>query len=219
MLGCNKTIHLFSVVGEFIDTSSSTRQVDLGSPQSFPCPAHQPSYGVSFTWIGKDQIQFKRNDRRGIAPNGDLFIMYVLPEDVLEINGLEGIKCTMSGANTFYSGGSLTLTTPQGKQKLCSTFIIEFAPMFSKIQIKQTQRLGQMKNDPCSCPEFLSFFNFFVSGFIAQLVRAPHRHREVTGSNLVEVLNFFLASIRNCINCNHSLFDFISAVHNMIYFI
>ena len=29
-----------------------------------------------------------------------------------------------------------------------------------------------------------------VSGFIAQLVRASHRYREVTGSNLVEVLNF-----------------------------
>ena len=29
-----------------------------------------------------------------------------------------------------------------------------------------------------------------VSGFIAQLVRASHRYREVTGSNPVEVLNF-----------------------------
>ena len=29
-----------------------------------------------------------------------------------------------------------------------------------------------------------------VSGFIAQLVRMSHRNREVTGSNLVEVLNF-----------------------------
>ena len=29
-----------------------------------------------------------------------------------------------------------------------------------------------------------------VSGFIAQLVRASHRNREVTGSNPVEVLNF-----------------------------
>ena len=30
-----------------------------------------------------------------------------------------------------------------------------------------------------------------AGGFIAQLVRALHRYREVTGSNLVEVLNFF----------------------------
>ena len=29
-----------------------------------------------------------------------------------------------------------------------------------------------------------------VSGFIAQLVRASHRYREVTGSNPVEALNF-----------------------------
>ena len=33
--------------------------------------------------------------------------------------------------------------------------------------------------------------------------RASHRYREVTGSNPVEVLNFFQASLRNCINCVH----------------
>ena len=33
-----------------------------------------------------------------------------------------------------------------------------------------------------------------ISGFIAQLVRASHQYREVTGSNLVEVPNFFQAS-------------------------
>ena len=38
-----------------------------------------------------------------------------------------------------------------------------------------------------------------ISGFIAQLVRASHRYREVTGSNPVEILNFFQASLRNCI--------------------
>ena len=30
-----------------------------------------------------------------------------------------------------------------------------------------------------------------ISGFMAQLVRASHRYREVTGSNPFEVLNFF----------------------------
>ena len=54
--------------------------------------------------------------------------------------------------------------------------------------------------------------------YIAQLVRASHRYREVTGSSPVEVLNFFQASLRNCKNCDHncedhSSFDFISAVH------
>ena len=33
--------------------------------------------------------------------------------------------------------------------------------------------------------------------------RASHRYREVTGSNTVEVLNFFEASLRNCINRVH----------------
>ena len=45
-----------------------------------------------------------------------------------------------------------------------------------------------------------------VSGFIAQLVRASHRYREVTGSNPVEVL-IFQASIRNCLNCVHNCDD------------
>ena len=41
-----------------------------------------------------------------------------------------------------------------------------------------------------------------VSDFTAQLVKALHWHREVTGLNLVEVLNFsqaFLNSIQLCI--------------------
>ena len=42
-----------------------------------------------------------------------------------------------------------------------------------------------------------------VSGFIAQLVEHRTGNREVTGSNPVEVLNFFQASLRNCINCDH----------------
>ena len=55
------------------------------------------------------------------------------------------------------------------------------------------------------------------SGFIAQLVRASHWYREVTGSNPVEVLNFFSGFWGNCITCvhnsnDHSSFDFISAV-------
>ena len=42
-----------------------------------------------------------------------------------------------------------------------------------------------------------------VSGFIAQLVEHRTGNREVTGSNPVEVLNFFQGSLRNCINCVH----------------
>ena len=42
------------------------------------------------------------------------------------------------------------------------------------------------------------------SGFIAQLVEHRTGNREVTGSNPVEVLNFFSGLFRNCINCVHS---------------
>ena len=43
-----------------------------------------------------------------------------------------------------------------------------------------------------------------VSGFIAQLAEHRTGNREVTGSNPVEVLNFFFqASLRNYINCLH----------------
>ena len=53
-----------------------------------------------------------------------------------------------------------------------------------------------------------------VSGFIAQLVRASHRYREVTGSNPVEVLTISGFYIRNCLNCvrncdDHSSLDLI----------
>ena len=42
-----------------------------------------------------------------------------------------------------------------------------------------------------------------VSGFIAQLLEHRTGNREVTGSNPVEVLKVFQASLRNCINCVH----------------
>jgi len=40
--------------------------------------------------------------------------MFVTQEDINEINGLQGIKCTMSAANTFYQSGALTLRKPPG---------------------------------------------------------------------------------------------------------
>ena len=56
-----------------------------------------------------------------------------------------------------------------------------------------------------------------VSGFIAQLVRASHWYREVTGSNPVEVLNFFrllytIAKIAFITARIIASLDFISAV-------
>ena len=52
-----------------------------------------------------------------------------------------------------------------------------------------------------------------ASGFIAQLVEHRTGNREVTGSNPVEVLNFFQAYLRTCINCVHCddhFFSFVS---------
>ena len=46
-----------------------------------------------------------------------------------------------------------------------------------------------------------------ISGFIAQLVRASHWYREVTGSNPVEVLNFSGFCISSCINGVHKCED------------
>jgi len=102
-----------TVVGEFNSGVPVVKDVNLGSPFSFACPPHRPSYGVEFTWEGKGKIRFKRNERRAISPvNGDLFIMFVTQEDIDEISSLLGIKCTMSAANTFYSSGALTLRKP-----------------------------------------------------------------------------------------------------------
>ena len=61
-----------------------------------------------------------------------------------------------------------------------------------------------------------------IGGFIAQLVRASNKYHEVTGSNPVEVLNFFSGFLCNCINCvhnckDHSSFVFHSAVLIYIY--
>ena len=53
-----------------------------------------------------------------------------------------------------------------------------------------------------------------VNGFIAQLVRASHRFREVMhGFKPRSSPDFFQASIRNCLNCvynceDHSLLDY-----------
>ena len=45
-----------------------------------------------------------------------------------------------------------------------------------------------------------------ANGFIAKLVEHRTGNREVTGSNLVEVLKFFQASLGNCINCVYDHF-------------
>ncbi|XP_068759668.1 fibronectin type III domain-containing protein-like [Montipora capricornis] len=108
-----------TAVGQFNDELPITREVRIGRPFEFDCPPHGPSSGVSFTWTSASKkelnIPFPRSERVAIDPsNGTLHIMYVTPEDITRIRDLGGIQCTMSGANTIYSSGALTLTTPPG---------------------------------------------------------------------------------------------------------
>ena len=122
-----KSPFFFTVVGEFIDdTADWSQQVTLGTSVTFKCPAHHPSNFVDYFWTGKDiKIQLQMNERRAIKPNGDLVILFVTLEDVNDIKGLGGIQCTMTAANTFYSSGALTLTTPQGNLAMTKHLIRE----------------------------------------------------------------------------------------------
>ena len=126
--GISKITYIFflltfsAAVGQFNNEAPITRQVQLGRPFNFSCPPHGPSYGVSFTWTSKKELNipcnshpFARSERVAIDPsNGNLHIMYVTPQDITHIRDLGGIQCKISGANTFYSSGPLTLTTQQG---------------------------------------------------------------------------------------------------------
>ena len=90
--------------------------VDLGEEFSAYCPQHTPSFGVSYSWqerVSQRNIQFKRNDRRAITQTGQLLIMYVTQQDLddFEQYDSQGIRCFMTGANTFESSGLLTLKT------------------------------------------------------------------------------------------------------------
>ena len=115
----NFVIFLFpyTVVGEFNDTEPKQveQSVDLGDEFSYACPQHAPSYGVSYSWVGKSagsDIQFKRNERRAITQTGHLFIMFVTEDDLKELEGYEnqGIHCEISAAKRFEASSLLKLT-------------------------------------------------------------------------------------------------------------
>ena len=91
------------------------QSVDLGEEFSYACPQHSPSYGVSYSWMGKSnnqKIQFKGNERRAITQTGHLFIMFVTEDDLKELEGYEdqGIHCEISGAKRFETSSLLKLT-------------------------------------------------------------------------------------------------------------
>ena len=87
--------------------------VHLDQPQRIPCPAHGVSPGAVFTWTGRDYIVFERSASRGILPDGTLSIMFVTEKDINLIKQLKGISCTMTGANTIYRSGPITLQKRQ----------------------------------------------------------------------------------------------------------
>ena len=91
------------------------QSVDLGEEFSYACPQHSPSYGVSYSWVGKSagsNIQFKRNGRRAITQSGHLFIMFVTEEDFKELKGYDdqGIHCEISAAKRLETSSLLKLT-------------------------------------------------------------------------------------------------------------
>ena len=107
----------YTVVGTFNDlkTKQVVHSVDLGEEFSYACPQHSPSYGVSYSWMGKSnnqKIQFKGNERRAITQTGHLFIMFVTEDDLKELEGYEdqGIHCEISAAKRFEASSLLKLT-------------------------------------------------------------------------------------------------------------
>ena len=107
----------YAVVGKFNDpeTKQVVQSVDLGEEFSYACPQHSPSYGVSYSWMGKSnnqKIQFKGNERRAITQTGHLFIMFVTEDDLKELEGYEdqGIHCEISAAKRFEASSLLKLT-------------------------------------------------------------------------------------------------------------
>ena len=105
----------YTVVGQFLEAKQEVRSVDLGAEFSYACPQHSPSYGVSYSWMGKSnnqKIQFKGNERRAITQTGHLFIMFVTEDDLKELEGYEdqGIHCEISAAKRFETSSLLKLT-------------------------------------------------------------------------------------------------------------
>lgn len=101
-----------SVVGAFISPTNVLVKVNLGDPFTFDCPPREHSYGVVYSWGNADgtgHYTFARNDRRSISSNGTLFITYLTQNDIDEIDSYKGIKCIISGANSFQRSGTLRL--------------------------------------------------------------------------------------------------------------
>ena len=87
-------------------------KVNLGESFFYDCPPHSYSYGVVYSWgnIGVNaQFTFARNKRRSILSNGTLYITYLTQKDIDDIESYDGIRCTISGANSYSRSGTLRL--------------------------------------------------------------------------------------------------------------
>lgn len=105
----NKNLCSLSVVGDFIGKKDVVEKVDLGQSFQFRCPQHTAEFGASYSWSKKWGNQFLRNERRGISPDGTLFITYVTQEDIDDIDESQGIKCRMTAGNSYQDSGTLKL--------------------------------------------------------------------------------------------------------------
>ena len=93
------------------------KKVELGKPFSFQCPDHKPSFGADYSWVGSQHVQFSRTKRRGISPDGGLYVMYVTQEDIDEIRDKRGLRCKVSGAGAYRESGTLKLVkNSEGKE-------------------------------------------------------------------------------------------------------
>ena len=100
----------FSELGVFFNKNNVVEKVDLGQSFKFRCPRHTSHFGAIFEWLhNKWDTRFSRDERRGISPDGTLFITYVTQKDIDDIKESEGIKCRMTGGDSFQISGTLKL--------------------------------------------------------------------------------------------------------------
>ena len=81
-----------SVVGNFINKKDVVEKVDLGQPFQFRCPQHTAGFGAFYDWLqNKWDTHFSRDKRRGISPEGTLFITSVTQEDIDDIEDRKSV--------------------------------------------------------------------------------------------------------------------------------
>ena len=159
--GSASSINTFYIaaVGGFNSHQDFTRSVKLGEPLNVACPPRRPSFGVTFTWTSKEDhfIQFPISNRVAIDPStGNLHIMYITQEDVSNFTKLEGIRCSISAANTYYLSGTLTLQILPGDDRLLLLYCFIIIHLVKGLAVLVT--LPQLRS--------LWYFSQHSSGFL-----------------------------------------------------